>query len=360
MEIHPDRNNNCRLTTDLVINGYKAVILENKKLRVTVLADKGTDIYEFLYKPLDIDFMWRSPMGLRNQRNFVPSSSSSNGNWYDYYEGGWQDIFPSAGPPCTYKGAEFGLHGESSIMPWEFKVISDSPQKISVMFWVRLYRSPFYVEKTITLEDGQAILMIDEKIVNEAEESMHLVWGYHPALGGNFLNENCVIDTDAQRISSMSDFEFETQRMPKGKNFSWPNGKDKSGKEIDFSKVPPPDNKSADMLYMDQLKNGWFAVTDQVKGIGFGMVWPKEVFPYLWMWQVCGGLGGYPWYGRTYNMALEIFTSLPGLGVSAAVENGSAVLLQSGEEISAKVKAVVYHSKNRIKRITSEGKIIEQ
>ncbi len=358
MIIHPDRNQKCRMITDLVINGYRAVVLENQKLRITILADKGTDIYEFLYKPMDIDFMWRSPMGLRNQRNFVPSSGSKNGFWYDYYEGGWQDILPSAGPTCTYKGAEFGFHGESSIMPWNFKVIEDTPDRVSVLFWVRMYRSPFYVEKLISLEDGKAVLTINEKVINEAKESIHLVWGHHPTLGRNFLNEHCVIDTDAQRINSMPDFEFETQRMPKGKSYPWPVGKDKSGKKIDFSKIPSPYNKTADMLYMDQLKNGWFTVTDLKKEIGFGIVWPVKVFPYLWMWQVCGGLSGYPWYGRTYNMALEIFTSLPGFGVSDAVENGSAVLLLPGEELSAELKTVVFHSKNRIKQITPEGKIV--
>ena len=49
-----NRNFGCRLTK-MVLAGYRAVVLENEKLRVTVIADKGADIYEFLYKPRDVD-----------------------------------------------------------------------------------------------------------------------------------------------------------------------------------------------------------------------------------------------------------------------------------------------------------------
>jgi hypothetical protein len=40
--------------------GMRVVFLENELLRVGVLADKGTDIFEFNYKPRDMDFVWRT------------------------------------------------------------------------------------------------------------------------------------------------------------------------------------------------------------------------------------------------------------------------------------------------------------
>ena len=38
----------------------RAVSLENELLRVGVLADKGTDVFEFNYEPRDMDFVWRA------------------------------------------------------------------------------------------------------------------------------------------------------------------------------------------------------------------------------------------------------------------------------------------------------------
>jgi hypothetical protein len=352
-----DRNHGCRLTTGGTLKGFRTVVLENQKLRVTVLLDKGTDIWEFLYKPLDLDFMWRSPMLLRESGLFVPSSSTSLGLWYDYYEGGWQDIAPSGGPTSTYKGAEFGLHGESSTIPWECRVLDDGPERISVAFWTRLYRSPFYIEKKLTLVEQSSVLRIDESVENEASEPMELMWGHHPALGDNFLDEHCVIDTDARRVLVHPTTVFERQRFTPGDSFDWPIGKARDGNVIDISRVPPPSSRTADLLYLTGFEKGWYAVTNTRLGLGFGMVWPKEVFPYIWLWQVCRGSEGYPWYGRTYNMALEPWTSYPGSGLAEAVKSGTALRLDPGQKVSMTMNAVVYNGTGRVSNLHRDGTI---
>ena len=58
--------------------------------------------------------------------------------------------------------------------------------------------------------------------------------------------------------------------------------------------------------------------------------WDGNVFPYMWMWQVCGVLMDIR-YGRTYNLALEPWTSYPSSGLIKAIENGSALCLEAGE-----------------------------
>ena len=73
-----NRNYGCRIS-ELVLEGHRCVALENEKLRVTIIADKGTDIYEFLYKPRDVDFMWRSWVGLRERSHFMPTSPRAAG-----------------------------------------------------------------------------------------------------------------------------------------------------------------------------------------------------------------------------------------------------------------------------------------
>jgi hypothetical protein len=352
-----ERNHGCRLTMDGTLKGLRTVVLENQKLRVTVLLDKGTDIWEFLYKPLDLDFMWRSPMLLREPKSFVPSSSTSLGLWYDYYEGGWQDIAPSGGPSSRYKGAEFGLHGETSTIPWECRVVENAPERISVVFWTRLYRSPFYFEKTLSLLANEAVLHVEESVENEGEEEMRLMWGHHPALGGNFLDENCVIDTDARRVQVHPDVVFNRQRFTPGDSFDWPTGKGKDGKPIDVSRMPAPSSGTADLLYLTGFEKGWYAITNLRRGIGFAMAWQKEVFPYVWLWQVCHGSEGYPWYGRTYNMALEPWTSCPGSGIAEAVAAGTALRLEPGQKVDVEMKAIVYAGSGRVTGIHPDGQV---
>ena len=350
-----ERNYGCRLTTDGTLKGFRTVVLENQKLRVTVLVDKGTDIYEFLYKPLDIDFMWRSPMPLHNPGNFVPSSASAFGSFYDHYEGAWQEIVPSFGPSSNYKGAEFGLHGESSLLPWNFRVINDHPDCVSVDFWVRLYRSPFYLEKRLTLKANSSVLKINEFVENEAKEPMALMWGHHPALSEAFLDENCTIDLSYRKMHTQKELSFERQRFAPNSAFDWPMAKSVTGEMVDVSKMPSRESNTADILYFTEPDEAWYAVTNQRLGVGFGMVWDVKAFPYLWMWQVCHGSFAYPWYGRTYNMALEIVTSPPDQGISSAVKDQTALMLLPGERITAFANAIIYTGRGRVLRLDQNG-----
>lgn len=353
----PERNYGCRLTTEGTLKGLRTVVMENKKLRITVLVDKGSDILEFLYKPKDIDFMWRSPMLLRDLRYFVPSSSTRWGAFFDHYEGGWQELLPSTGrsPAGDYKGAEFGLHGETATLPWIFRVIEDTPEKISVALWVRLYRTPFYIEKTLTLEGETAILSIEEKVVNEGREEMYFCWGHHPSLGGSFINEHCTIDVPGGLVHVVGGLPLERQRFETGEQFEWPMGIGKNGAVIDVSLLPGADDLTADMLYLSELDSGWASVTDQERKVGFGLAWSLEVFRYLWIWQVCGGAFGYPFYGRTYNLAIEPMSSRPGSGLLDAIKDGSALKLGAGESLSASMKAVVFEGEGRVSKIDPDG-----
>ncbi len=72
------------------------------------------------------------------------------------------------------------------------------------------------------------------------------------------------------------------------------------------------------------------------------MSWDASLFKYLWMWQVYGGHNDYPWYGRTYNVALEPFSSYPPAGVPNAIKNGTALVLQPGQVIETELVATAF------------------
>ena len=105
------------------------------------------------------------------------------------------------------------------------------------------------------------------------------------------------------------------------------------------------------------LNDGWYAVTDPNKGVGFGFAFPKSVFEYIWYWQVFGGRGGYPWYKRTYNVGLEPFSSLPsGLPMPPGNEKTSFTL-QAGETRTAKMTAIAYESTTGVDSISPDGTV---
>ena len=67
--------------------GMRVVFLENEKLRVGVLVDKGTDIIEFNHKPTDTDFVWLAPGGV-TALSIGPSETLGFSLRADVLEGG--------------------------------------------------------------------------------------------------------------------------------------------------------------------------------------------------------------------------------------------------------------------------------
>lgn len=173
-----ERNYGCRVS-EWTLHGWKAIVLENNLLRITVLPDKGTDIYEFLYKPLDLDVMFRTPIGLRERSRIIPPMQLPSGQMMDYFFGGWFEMFPNAGYTFDHQGFPWGLHGEVSLQAWDAQVIEDTPQSVAVKFSLRTFRTLFRLEKIIRLVYDSPAVFFEESITNEAAQPMDTSWGHH-------------------------------------------------------------------------------------------------------------------------------------------------------------------------------------
>jgi len=345
----PHHNWGCRVEGRWQLDGMRAVVLENELLRVVVLADKGSDIVDFLHKPTDTQFLWRSPLGIVNPFSSQPSVASSEGPFTDFYEGGWQECFPNGGRNCLYKGAEYGLHGEVWGLPWDVEVVRDDVEEVAVRFTVATRRSPFLIEKTLRLSSGQAVLEIEETVHNVGEEEMAFMWGHHPAFGGNFLDEHCVLFAPAARVVNEQTLA-PTSRFSPGQEFPWPKGATRNGQQVDVSRILPANARVSDMFYLVDLREGWYALVNQKKKLGFGVTFDLSVFRCLWMWAVYGGEFGYPWYGRAYTVAVEPFSSWPAV-LTRAVENGTHLSLAAGESISTRLTAQVLTNVTEVTRL---------
>ncbi|MSS73596.1 MAG: aldose 1-epimerase [Candidatus Latescibacteria bacterium] len=352
----PERNHGCRIT-EVIYRGLQTVILENELLRVTILADKGTDIVEFLHKPTDTDFLLRLWQGVRDPRRMVLTSVPENGTFLDYYSGGWQDILPNLGNACTHRGAHFGLHGEVSLIPWDYEVVRDDAEEIAVRFRVKTYRTPFSVEKTLSMRSGRAVLDIHEKITNESPQTVDLMWGNHPTFGPPFLEEGCVIDLPKCRVKTAEYQVDASSRLAMGQDTTWPFVKSVDGSKIDLRNVPSAKAKCLDLAFPYDYREGWYALTNPKRQVGFGMQWDAKVFPYITFWHTYGGGADYPWYGRLYCLALEPWSSYPPV-LTEAVERKAQIQLGPHKSIETEFRAVAYAGAKRVRRITPDGKVI--
>lgn len=348
------RKTGCRASLDYTYKGMRIAYLENELLRVGVLLDKGADIFDFTYKPRDLDFMWQSPLAMR--KPFVATSALPEGAFHDYYYGGWQEVLPSAGWASEpYQGTYQGLHGEVALLPFEAQLVEDTPEQVSVRTTARLYRSPLTLARTMTLRRDGAALFIHERLENESEGAFAVMWGHHPAFGAPFLDASCVVDAPARKAEVLA-FHANGLWEP-GDGYDFPLVRNRrSGQLEDITRVRPKSERSVDVVIFKDLREGWYGLTNQQMGVGFGLAWDSSLFKYLWMWQVYGGHDDYPWYGRTYNCALEPFTSYPPAGIVNALQNGTARLMQPGEVLETTLTAAAYEGQG-VSRVALDGSV---
>jgi hypothetical protein len=353
---HHNRNYGCRFH-EVLYKGFKTLIVENEKMRVSILVDKGTDIIELLYKPMDVDFMWRSPLEYDAYNKNPHTKEMEIGAFLDVYEGGWQELLPSITSPTNYKGMGLGFHGEVLVLPWDYQIVEDTPDRVRVKFFVRMRRTPFLVTKYLTLGSESSVIEFEETIENEGDEEFKFMWGHHPAIGKPFLDENCVIDLPEGAVGQMYQVDFSgNSPFTPNMEFQWPHARDKNGTRVDLSRVMSPKKKIAFNMYIKNLKEGWYSITNLKKKLGLGMVWDVHTFKYMLIWSVYRGFYNFPFYGRTYNIALELYSAIPD-SLDEVIKLKRELSLMPGEKLSTKFYTIVYESDKRIIGFTKNNMI---
>jgi len=293
----------CTISDSHSINNMKVVFMENEFLKIGVLAGRGSDIFQFIYKPIGIDLMLKLDKDIINPNQVFSQSRNTNTQFEDYYYGGWQEILPNSAP-INYRGAQLGQHGEVSLIPWEYKILNTSEDEVSLKLWARPLRFPILIEKTLTLKKGSSQLQIDETLTNECDTNLYIMWGHHIAFGLPFLSEGAIIETSATQF--LAEDAIPDHRFFKPNEIqNWPLVKRINNQTFDVSKIlKSSDEKFSDLAYLYEFKNDAYynIKTDMMS---FSIHWDKNIFKSLWFWQERYATQDAPWWGKTYAVALE-------------------------------------------------------
>ncbi len=205
------------------------------------------------------------------------------------------------------------------------------------------------------VEAGRPVLLLRERITNEGGEPIDYMWGHHPSYGPPFLSDACRIDIGARALRADDSYDGPYNPLAPGGRYDWPIG-ERDGARTDLSRVPGRTVPRHLLAYFERFDAGWYGITNTALGLGVGLVWPKEIFPYAWFWQELHASSGHPWYRGTYVMAIEPFSSIPGQGLVAAMEKtGTHRTLAAGDSVEAELRAVFYESATGIDHIEADG-----
>jgi hypothetical protein len=332
----------CTISDDWTLQGMRVIWLENDYLRIGVLAGRGSDIFEFRYKPKDVDFMLRLPKGIRNPNLDFSQMRDTPNQFEDYYYGGWQEILPNS-PGFNYRGAQLGQHGEVSLIPWQHAIVENGPNAVAVKLWTRPLRIPILIEKTLTLEADKSTLFIEEKLTNESATQLDIAWGQHIAFGLPFLEDGAKITTNARSF-------YAEPLMPPNRRFQpgvesvFPKALNINGLEDDASLVPPASAAPySDLAYLSGFdEKAFYALKNEAKNVGFAVSWDARIFKHAWYWQERYSTQDAPWWGSTYAIAIEPWTMRWRPDPEAAIADGEWLKMAAKSSIETQLTASAF------------------
>ncbi|MCM4157579.1 DUF4432 family protein [Gramella sp. AN32] len=337
-----DLENSCSVSDEWTYKEMQVVYLENNFLRIGILVGRGSDIFEFRYKPKDIDPLLRLPKGIRNPLKEYSQMQNPAGKFEEYYYGGWQEVLPNS-PVFNYRGKILGQHGETSLNPWKYSIIKDTKEEVVVKVWTELLCMPLLLEKTLCLKQNDTRLYISEKLTNKGKTTLDIMWGHHIAFGLPFIKEGVTIETNAKTFIAES-LMPSNRRFKPDKKFKWPIGENIDGAKDDASLIPDENGASySELCYLEGYeKDAYYTIKNKEKNLSFNVKWNGNMFKCLWIWEERYAAKDFPWWGDCYTVALEPWTSSGTNNPDKAIENSEWLKIKSGETIETNLCAGIF------------------
>jgi hypothetical protein len=332
--------------------GAQVAVLENEDLRVKVIPEKGSDIVEILYKKRGLNLLYESPIGFRRFGSVYPPSVTADSSFLDFYEGGWQDVLPNPGLISSNRGAAWGMHGESPLLPWR-AAAADEHNEARLNVSTTLMRYPLRVEKVVSLAEGSSVLKVDEVVTNLGEQEIEFAWLQHIVFGRPIVGPGMSVD---MRAGTCTAGPYKQTRLKPGVEFEWPNAPATDGSWIDMSRAPPTGSRYEDNLFVT-MKEPWYAIRNSLSNLTVGVSWDLNVYPSLWYWLNNGAID-YPWWGRSYNLGLEPSSSVTELGMKEYLERGNALKLPEGGSMKLGIRYAVAEGSGEVRRVDDEGRLL--
>jgi hypothetical protein len=326
-----------RFEKDWQFNGCRVLRLESDLLRIDVLPELGGRIYHWIHKPGDRDFLWQNP-------RILPKVLPAGSNYDDNFSGGWDELFPN-GAAGAYRDEFYPDHGEYWTQPFDWDV-RQRGDELTLHLTGLGSVTPARVERWITVTASSLVVRIKYRVTHLGRHGFHFVWSIHPALAVGPQSELIIPATRAV-IASPGHGRLANERA----EFTWPHVPGKEGKTFDMSRIPTGiDIPSYEMVFLTELREGWYAHLDHATGSGFGMAFDKSLFNTLWLFATHGG-----WRGL-HTVIAEPATGYPG-DLAEAVRWGRSARLEAGQVLETETAVVVFTNRDRIEHISPDGTV---
>lgn len=326
-----------RFEKDWKFNDCRVLRLESDVLRIDLLPELGGKIYHWIHKPTDRDFLWQHP-------RILPKVMPAGTNYDDNFSGGWDELFPNA-QAGRHQGEFYPDHGEYWTQPFEWEA-RQTRSELTLHLWAEGCVTPTRMERWITLTACSPVVRMRYRVTHLGSHGFGYVWSIHPALAVGPWSE-VVIPATRGLIASPGHGRLADEPL----EFTWPHVPGRDRKTFDMSRIPAGvDVTSYEMVYLTELREGWYAHLDRATGSGFGMAFDKGLFTAVWLFATYGG-----WRGL-HTVIVEPATGYPG-DLAEAATKGRFSHLGPGQVLETETAVVVFTGRDRVEHITADGTV---
>ncbi len=311
--------------------------LENAQVVLTVFPELGGKVYDLIYKPLNRNILWHNSQ--------VPLSRVEFGAAFDdVFMGGWDELFPND-EEAVFEGYEFPDHGEVWSIPWQCRP-KQAGDEIGLLLEVMGPVTGVHLQKSISLRAANPDrIYFRHRLEHRGTSAFPFLWKLHPAFR---ISPRHRIDLPANRM--LLDREYSTTPDTGVAEFDWPICGDRHGTSVDLRKIPPRDADSTLFAYGTGLKEGWFALTDLERDLGFAYTFPEAIFPTCWLFASFGG-----WRSH-YCLLIEPCSGYP-YRLNEAVQKGTCPMLQPGQVLEFESVGTFFRGRTKVRGVTGAGQV---
>lgn len=187
--------------------------------------------------------------------------------------------------PSSKEDKELGIpfHGEASKTTWT--LIQETTSEEGHSFVEMSCLLPIIqlgMNRKIYLNDNTSVFKVVEEITNHNDGPKVFNLVQHPTIGAPFLDENTVVDTEADSGFSQSG----TLPPTPGDVITWPEDiVDGDLTDLRYLKTDHSWNSSVVSFVLDQTEeHRWVTIVNPSLNLMLGYIWPASEFPWLNMW----------------------------------------------------------------------------
>ena len=328
--------NDLTLSTGSTLHGLRAILIENRYLRLVVLPEAGGKIWQITYKPFDSPLLWNNP-------GIPPAKHAIHAGYDDVWSGGWDELFPNdeAG---SLRSDSMPDHGELWTGNWSAEPFQDADSAgVHLRFVTPI--SNFLVERTIQLPSQSAQFEIRYRFTNRNSEAYPFLWKLHPAFA---VSPKHRIDFPAMTAVREPGFPGSLGEAPL--SFAWPYAA-LGDKLLDLRQVPDASSRAVHFFYGTEMAAGWCALTNRVNGLAVALRFDPEILTSCWLFATHGG-----W--RNLNVAvLEPATGYP-FQIQSMIDTGRARSLAPGETLETSVLFTTQEGMKSVGGVGANGRIL--